>query len=571
MKKAFLVLALLFSISLYSQNENYDGSKLCLDYQGSMSFKEDTDADLALNKILSVIGASKRFVVLPCDGIDNALAVSYKGVRYILYDKEFMNAVSNETNSWSKLFILAHEVGHHINGHSLDLILYTTNSIDKIDTAARRNQELEADEFAGFVLGKLGATLEETSMTISVISTNRDDSYSTHPNKTKRLNAIAKGFNKANGAIQNSPKDITNTQEAERLYLEGKKLENCWSNNWYEDLPVCSKDENGITWTTYVTSTGLSLSIETRNKALWPPILKYYEQALEIDPNYIPALLEISNARSRVYSDARHTLVVSRYNGVISEEEESFEQNLLESLYKKSLQQNIIELTRAINLEPDNYDAYMQRSQYYGDLNYQDLSFKDYKKGIEIGYKVYSRDGTADFLAYTERNRENSSEIGNYQMALYYSNVYLKTIELFQYNYYNNPKYIKQKLLIDEGKKLNAKSYEELANTSPWGKYIPIFEGLKSSHMWERPYILFKNNKYKETIEACQEAFYYIGDGANSTYYNLLGLAYLRLGNTYQACSAWSKGIEKYKANPNSRVWGEGYNYIIKNQKKFCN
>ena len=56
------------------------------------------------------------------------LATSFKGVRYILYDKGFMNSLDSGDN-WTNLFILAHEVGHHINGHSLDLLLYDIRNI----------------------------------------------------------------------------------------------------------------------------------------------------------------------------------------------------------------------------------------------------------------------------------------------------------------------------------------------------------------------------------------------------------------------------------------------------------
>ena len=63
----------------------------------------------------------------------------------------------------------------------------------------QRKQELEADEFAGFILGKLGATLEQTSSSINLMASNSDDTYSTHPSKSKRLAAINKGHKKGLG------------------------------------------------------------------------------------------------------------------------------------------------------------------------------------------------------------------------------------------------------------------------------------------------------------------------------------------------------------------------------------
>lgn len=186
-----------------------DPLKLCIAIQ-SNNFISDAEAENALDRILSVIGASKRFVLQPCDNIDNAVAVSYKGVRYILYDKEFMNSVSSG-NNWSNLFILAHEVGHHINGHSLDLVLYATETVEAGTLVSRRQQELEADEFAGFILGKLGASIQQTNQAINFLATDSDDTYSSHPSKSKRLAAVSSGFNNAKHNIDNSNESPSST------------------------------------------------------------------------------------------------------------------------------------------------------------------------------------------------------------------------------------------------------------------------------------------------------------------------------------------------------------------------
>ena len=82
--------------------------------------------------------------------------------------------------------ILAHEVGHHINGHTLS---------KSLSAYENKLQELEADEFSGFVMHKLGATLEQATETIAAIAEDGDDSYSSHPNKERRILAITKGYN----------------------------------------------------------------------------------------------------------------------------------------------------------------------------------------------------------------------------------------------------------------------------------------------------------------------------------------------------------------------------------------
>ena len=169
-----VVVLLLFVQFSFAQSK--DGVELCLAAQElSKSFITDEEAENALDKILSVIGASKNFNLQQCDDINNALAVTYKGNRYILYDKNFMKLINDYTDDWSSMFILAHEVGHHINGHTRDAAL--SKMLDETSLEKQRQEELEADKFAGFILAKLGASLEQTVAAVNLVSTNEDDLY----------------------------------------------------------------------------------------------------------------------------------------------------------------------------------------------------------------------------------------------------------------------------------------------------------------------------------------------------------------------------------------------------------
>ena len=179
MKKLFLILLLIPLVSFGQKSNDAEALKLCVALQ-SNNFTTDADAEDAVNKILSVIGASQKPVLQACNNINNAIAAVYKGKRYILYDRDFMNSISEGTNKyWSNMFILAHEIGHHINGHSLDIALYAFEIIDPISLEEKRNQELEADEFAGFILAKLGASLNQTSELLSNLPKINNESYST--------------------------------------------------------------------------------------------------------------------------------------------------------------------------------------------------------------------------------------------------------------------------------------------------------------------------------------------------------------------------------------------------------
>ena len=111
MKKLIIFFFLVVSAS-YSQTS--DALKLCVALQNN--FTSNYEANNAVDKILSVIGTSQKPILQPCSNINNAVAASYKGQRYILYDKDFMESLTVGRNKyWSNMFILAHEVGHHIN------------------------------------------------------------------------------------------------------------------------------------------------------------------------------------------------------------------------------------------------------------------------------------------------------------------------------------------------------------------------------------------------------------------------------------------------------------------------
>ena len=136
-----------------------------------------------LKSITSFSGLPLNFKIYRAR-INNAVATIINGERYILYDSKLLDFANNQTASfWSSISILAHEIGHHLSGHTL-------NQLTDNHTA-----ELEADKFSGFVLYKMGASLEQATKAISTIGTNYDTE--SHPSKNKRIEAITNGWNEA--------------------------------------------------------------------------------------------------------------------------------------------------------------------------------------------------------------------------------------------------------------------------------------------------------------------------------------------------------------------------------------
>jgi len=183
---------------------------------------ENSEAINVIDRILQPIGLKRNFVILPCDNIQNALAVTTStGIRYIIYDYTFLAALSKLTSDWTKTSILAHEIGHHLSGHTLRI----SESLEQ-----QKIKELEADEFSGFILFKLGATLQQAQAAMNLVATEGSDANSTHPAKSKRLLAIKNGYENAQRnevvkyvKVGNNPEDYF--IKAYRLTDEGKYTE----------------------------------------------------------------------------------------------------------------------------------------------------------------------------------------------------------------------------------------------------------------------------------------------------------------------------------------------------------
>lgn len=142
-------------------------------------------AQEVIDLILQTIGLKASFEIRKAN-VPNAAAVVYQGKRYILYNPSFIAAMNKAAGTpWAAVAVLAHEIGHHLNGHTLD----GNGSLPSI--------ELDADEFSGFVLRKMGATLAEAQLAMRIIANVR--ATRTHPARQDRLMAIADGWNRADG------------------------------------------------------------------------------------------------------------------------------------------------------------------------------------------------------------------------------------------------------------------------------------------------------------------------------------------------------------------------------------
>ncbi|MEX0595733.1 MAG: hypothetical protein WD512_04465 [Candidatus Paceibacterota bacterium] len=244
---------------------------------GFSSYMSNQKAEQVVDKILSNVGLFRNFIIKECPHISNAAAASVKTSlggfdRYIIYDKAFLDKVSGITGTdWSAISILAHEIGHHLNGHTL------------MSGINNHEAELQADEFSGFVLAKMGASLDEALSAINEYGT--INSTSSHPNKFLRIQAISKGWNIAfsGGLNSTNTKNIVLYEYDEKQinYFHNKAIEMQNINNFSLGSDYLIKSfqfSSGLEKSYLYYAASFSVSAKDYDKALL-----YYEMLKNVD------------------------------------------------------------------------------------------------------------------------------------------------------------------------------------------------------------------------------------------------------------------------------------------------
>ncbi|HEY1114199.1 MAG TPA: M48 family metalloprotease [Chitinophagaceae bacterium] len=150
-------------------------------------FASTSEAKFYAQEIIDVVGLKPNFEVMAAQ-VDNAAAVVYGGKRYVLYNPTFINNLVQRTgNKWAAVSVLAHEIGHHLNGHTVT------------SGGSQPAIELEADEFSGFVLRKMGASLADAQAAMRVLAA--QTASRTHPAQHDRLAYIARGWQTADDQL----------------------------------------------------------------------------------------------------------------------------------------------------------------------------------------------------------------------------------------------------------------------------------------------------------------------------------------------------------------------------------
>jgi hypothetical protein len=184
----------------------------CLENIASIS--PNQEAVDALKKILLLTDENddyKNYYIIPCDGVSNFMAFNYEGKKIVLYNDFFVNLLFAKlklsNNKWLHsliLFALAHEIGHFEHDHAYKVVDGKLTTKIKLGDK-KRKLELEADEYAGYIMAKDGKSLTELLRSIKMgfkfyhkildLLPNKPI-VKTHPPLDLRVESITKGWNK---------------------------------------------------------------------------------------------------------------------------------------------------------------------------------------------------------------------------------------------------------------------------------------------------------------------------------------------------------------------------------------
>lgn len=150
----------------------------------------DAETLALIARIVKVAGVQQNFVVKAYTRFNaeaQIISEADRPQRYIFYNREFLNSIRESgSGEWAELGILAHEVAHHLNGHTVE------------NSFSTRDLELAADRSAGFWMGRLGATLEQAQSGFNSFP-DIVPPGSSHPRRKDRLEAVKAGWEESGG------------------------------------------------------------------------------------------------------------------------------------------------------------------------------------------------------------------------------------------------------------------------------------------------------------------------------------------------------------------------------------
>jgi hypothetical protein len=210
-------------------------------------FEPDKVAKEAVSKIVQYTGLTPNFIVVSDTKISTAIAYLKNNKRIIAYNPKFIEKLNDKTaTNWAAVSVLAHEIGHHLSGHTLPKNTSPGN-------------ELIAEKFSGFILFQMGASLNEAKAALSTIGHEMDTTK--HPPKMARLVAIEEGWIEAKklknvdaySELENPIKDTLTRfvyqcffKGDDHIYFVDEKDNIIWYDNYGKPIIIGSKEKSTV-------------------------------------------------------------------------------------------------------------------------------------------------------------------------------------------------------------------------------------------------------------------------------------------------------------------------------------
>lgn len=305
------------------------------------TYESSSEAKQIVERIMQVNVLPQNFVIKSAD-CNNALATTIGKQRYILYSTAFLENFKKEANTkWAAWCVLAHEIGHHLSNHDLEAT----------DPKVRKQYELEADRFAGGVLFRLGASLEEAQAGVNTFSL--ENASPTHPPKRARLEALAVGWKQA----EEQADQQVNTGSSVEADSDEKKL---------YDQAVAEKDPF---------------------KAI-----ELLDQAIELKEDYADAYLErgkrkVDRADRSEIMNVDYYYAIDDFNEYISMRPKNPVAFAERGYAYRRLDRDsnaLADYNRAIRLDAKYADAYLGRAWVKMKVDDNEAALKDLEKAVQL-------------------------------------------------------------------------------------------------------------------------------------------------------------------------------------------
>jgi len=172
------------SITCYVGNEKY---KLTPDKALIIAISaapNNIETQGVFDKISEYTDLRRNIYLIPVEDNIN-VQICPGDVNYIAYNGKWLERIYDETKTpWALYAIIAHEIGHYVKAH------------DRTSLGSNPQIELEADEYAGEVLAKMGACLSDAQAAYRSKLMGANQESHTHPPINERLIAVKKGWDK---------------------------------------------------------------------------------------------------------------------------------------------------------------------------------------------------------------------------------------------------------------------------------------------------------------------------------------------------------------------------------------